>query len=65
MTSQRITIPEGHVALVIPRQLAEELHTVAQLMRGKRKWSTVEKNSIQLVGDSLLLALVDAGINSL
>lgn len=59
-SSKRITIPEGHVALILPTMLAAELEAMCRLLR-KSKWPANDEARAPVVaicGD-ILLALLD------
>lgn len=56
----RITIPEGHVALVVTKPVADDIKAMCFLIRKGRKYSPQEKNSMHSIAGDLLLALLEA-----
>lgn len=57
--SNRVTVPEGHVALVLPNMLANELESMCRMLRKHRKYSTQDKNAFQSIAGDILLAMLD------
>lgn len=63
MSSNRVTIPEGHVAIVVPRQLAQELESYARHQReflSRRKWAREGDRPVYGVLSDLQLHVSDA-----
>jgi hypothetical protein len=58
--ARRITIPQGHVAVLLPNVLFDEVRSMCKLIRAKRRPDGQEKNQMQSIAGSLLLALIDA-----
>lgn len=56
MTKRRISIPEDHVALILPAQLADELQS---LMSSIRRSSKAPLETKSVAGD-IILALLEA-----
>ena len=57
---RRITIPEDHVALIIPAQLADELMSMAKTIRTLRKVGGEADYPYKQVAGDLMLALLEA-----
>lgn len=57
---RRITIPEGSVAVILPRQIAEDVKGLCFRVRGSRRLAADEKIAMHEIAGDLLLALVEA-----
>lgn len=55
----RLTIPEGKIALIISPQLADELMTVAKIIRGPRRYRAKALDDAYNVAGDLMLAIVE------
>lgn len=59
----RVTVPENHVAVIIPERLASELVSLAFLIRHTRRPDPQDKMAMYNVAGDLLIALLDAGVD--
>lgn len=58
--TRRITIPEDHVAVILPSQLADELMSMAKTIRSLRKVGGEDSYPYRQVAGDLMLALLEA-----
>lgn len=56
----RITVPEGHIALVMTKEAGEGLKATCFLLRRNKKPSTEERKFLHGVAGEILLAVIEA-----
>lgn len=57
---RRITIPEGSVAVILPKQFAEDVIGMCFRVRRGRRLAADEKQAMHKIAGDLLLAIVEA-----
>jgi hypothetical protein len=57
---QRVTIPEDHVALILPRQIIADVQAMLFLIRKGRRVDPATRDSMKAIAGELLLALLEA-----
>lgn len=56
---RRITIPEGHIAIVLPSTVADDVREMCFLLRKSKRFTPEDKKAVHGIAGDLLLAIIE------